>query len=169
MNDSQNTSPLPPSKSQRKRDMHALQDLGEQLISLNSRQLHDLPLPELLLTAINTAKAIKSHEARRRQLQYIGKLMRTVDAAPIQHALDALLNVQHQKVDQFHHLEQWRDRMLKEGDPAVNEFLQEFIKADRQQLRQLLRNAHKEETDGKPPIASRALFRYLRQLQEESK
>ncbi len=159
-----NTSPEEKSKSQLKREASALQELGEALVKLNASQFKTMPLPEHLRAAIVAARAITEHGAHKRQLQYIGKLMRDVDPAPIQKALDAFNNRSQQATTQFHQLERWRDRLLSEGDTALSEFLTEYPGADSQQIRQLLRNAAREVKVNKPPAAARALFRYLREV-----
>lgn len=157
-----------PSKSQRKREMHALQDIGEELVELAAAQLDKLPLPDKLRDAIDQCQQIRAHEARRRQLQFIGRLLRDVDAEPLQVALEQLR--QHAKLatQQHHQLERWRDRLIAEGDSALNELLQLHPTADRQQLRQLIRTAQKEAEQNKPPAAARELFRSLRDLLQGS-
>lgn len=158
------TSPEAKSKSQLKREANALQELGEALVKLNASQFNAITLPEHLRAAVVAARAITEHGAHKRQLQYIGKLMRDVDPTPIQQALDAFNNRSQQATTQFHQLERWRDRLLNEGDPALSEFLTEHPGADSQQIRQLLRNAAREAKANKPPAAARALFRYLREV-----
>lgn len=153
-----------PSKSQRKREMHALQDMGAELVELTASQLDELPLPESLRDAVAQCQKIRANEARRRQLQFIGRLLRDVDAEPIQHALELLRQNAKLAAQQHHQLERWRDRLIAEGDEALNELLQQFPDADRQQLRQLIRTAQKEAEQGKPPAAARELFRNLRGL-----
>jgi ribosome-associated protein len=169
MNTDDNTSPILPSKSQLKREMTALQKLGEKLVNLKPRQLHDIPLPEHLLLAIEAAQKISSHGAKRRQLQYIGKLMRSIDPEPIQTALDKLYSGQQHETHEFHDLEEWRTRLLTGDDAVINDFLEIYPNTDRQQLRQLLRNARKENEVNKPHGALKALFRYLREVQLGSK
>ena len=156
------------SKSQVKREMHQLRDLGAELVKLPKEQFDKFELPEKLTDAILEAKRIHKHGALKRQLQYIGKLMREVDAEPIQQQLDTLLGHSRQAAQQLHHIERWRDRLLSEGDPALEELVAQHPEVDRQYLRQLLRNAHKETLDNKPPKSARALFRYLRDLLEEA-
>lgn len=158
------TNPEAKSKSQLKREANALQELGEALVKLNASQFNAITLPEHLRAAVVAARAITEHGAHKRQLQYIGKLMRDVDPTPIQQALDAFNNRSQQATTQFHQLERWRDRLLNEGDPALSEFLTEHPGADSQQIRQLLRNAAREAKANKPPAAARALFRYLREV-----
>lgn len=155
------------SKSQLKRESSAIQRLGEELVEMNPAEVAKLPLPENLLAAIEAARHIRHHSARRRQLQYIGKLMRNIDSDPIRAALDAKALEQRQQTAHFHRIESWRDRLIEDGDEALADFLDAHPAADRSRLRQLLRNAQSERT--KQPLgnkASRALFRYLRELME---
>ena len=154
--------PEGPSKTQRKQEMHALQDIGEQLVELNKTRLAQLNLPETLLDAVVEAKRLTKHEAIRRQMQYLGKLMRTVDVEPIQAKLDEWNNVTRAHSAKFHQIEHWRDRLLKEEN-ALNELLAEHPRTDIQQVRTLIRNAHKEAANNKPPKSSRVLFKLLRE------
>lgn len=154
------------SKSQRKREMHALQALGEELVELSVDQFKKIDLPEDLRIAILEARRIHQRGARKRQMQFIGRLMRNVDAAPIQEHLDTLRGHSQRAAQQLHNIERWRDRLLAEGDSALEELLQSYPHADVQNLRQLLRNANKEALANKPPSAARSLFRSLRELLE---
>ena len=156
-----------PSKSELKRRMLALQELGEQLVELNERQLAQVPVDdERLQQAIREARQIRSNSARRRHLQFIGKLMRDIDPEPIRRALDNMHQRRQQDADAFHHLEQLRDDILKAGPAGIELAIQQWPQADRQQLRQLLLQHQREQQKGKPPAASRKLFRYLRELQQ---
>lgn len=154
------------SKSQLKRDATALQKIGEELVKLREAQLDKIPLPDFLREAVDTARRITSHGARRRQLQYIGRLMREVDPAPIRQALDTLQGTGREAAAQFHRLERWREELITKGDAALGELLTEYPQADSQHLRQLIRNARREQEHGTPKGAGRALFRYLRELTE---
>lgn len=154
------------SKSQRKREVTALQDLGEELLRLNPAQLEQIPLPENVRNAIEEALKMNAHGALRRQKQYIGKLMRNADAAPIQAALEAIKEHGHTSAARFRELERWRDRLLTEGDAAISAFIETHPHADRTRLRALARNAHSEQTRGEAPKSARMLFRYLRDLTE---
>jgi ribosome-associated protein len=154
-----------PSKSQRKRDMDALQDIGAELTELNAQQLDSIELPESLREAVLEARAMKHNEARRRQVQYIGKLMRQVDPAPIRAKLDGFLSVSAEHTAQLHHIERWRERLL--ADPkSVAEFIAAYPEADSQQLRTLLRNTAEERARAKPPKHFRALFQMIKGLVE---
>jgi ribosome-associated protein len=156
-----------PSKSALKRRMHALQQLGETLTRLSDRQLQQIPIAsERLRKAIEEARAIRSHSARRRHLQFIGKLMRDVDAGPIESALQSLDRQRQDSARAFHRLERLRDDILAAGPQGVELALDHWAQADRQLLRQLILQHQRETRQEKPPAASRRLFRYLRELQE---
>ena len=152
------------SKSQLKRDAHALLELGKKLVQLDKGLLAKIPLPDNLLEAINSARKIRQHGALKRQLQYIGKLMRKTDAEPIQAAYEAVTSHIHADTRQLHKIENWRDRLLGDGDQALGELLDHYPHADRQHLRQLMRSAKKEQERSKPPRAARELFQYLKAL-----
>ena len=154
----------PVSKSQRKREAHALQALGESLVKLNKSALAQIPLSDDLRNAIDEARRLHQHGALKRQLQYIGKLMRQCDIEPIRSAYDKVTNSYREDVEQHHELEQWRDRLLSDGDPALEKLLLEHPELDRQHVRQLIRTSHKEAANAKPPKAARELFRYLREI-----
>jgi len=149
------------SKSQRKREMTALQDMGEELVKLARGRLEKFDLPEPLLNAILEAQRLSSHGAIRRQMQYIGKLMRDVEIEPIAEQLAALRGESTAAKAEFHALERWRARLI-EDDQSLGAWLSAHPDADAQQIRQLIRNARKEAAEGKPPKSSRALFRLLR-------
>jgi ribosome-associated protein len=157
----------PPSKSARKRHMLSLQAIGESLLDLNDKQLAQMPIDdERLLVALREARLIRSKNARKRHLQFIGKLMRDIDPLPIQDALLQLDNARQQTTAAFHHLEQLRADVLEAGLNGVELVMARFPTADRQQLRQLVLQHQKEMEQQKPPAASRKLFRYLKDLQE---
>lgn len=157
-----------PSKSQRKRDMTALQDLGAELVELNDEQLAAVALPENLHDAVVEAKHCRTHEARRRQLQYIGKLMRHVDAGPIRARVDGFKVAGREHTMRLHRAERWRDRLLDEPD-ALAEFLAAQPAADAQRLRALIRNTQHERASGQPPRSYRALFRLIRDVLDEER
>ncbi|MFS1522528.1 ribosome biogenesis factor YjgA [Microbulbifer sp. 2304DJ12-6] len=153
---------LSKSKTQIKKEMHELQRLGEQLTELSKARLAKVPMGETLREAIMTFARIKSNEARRRQMQYIGKLMRSAD----HQAISAVLN-RFKERDQRHlpfekMAEDWRNRLLGEGTGTQGDFFNQYPDVDHQQLRQLLRDASREIKNGKPPTNQRKLFRYLR-------
>src|SRR3972149_6124030 len=150
------------SKTRRKKDMLALQDVGAQLVELNEQQLESMQLPEALLEAVQEARRLTKHEARRRQMQYIGRLMRDIDAAPIRDRIEERLGQGREHTAQLHALERWRDELLA-ADPALARFLQEHPGADSQKLRTLIRNARREQSAASPPKSYRELFRALRE------
>ncbi len=156
----------PPSKSSRKRDMQALQDLGEQLVALSPERLKKVPLPETLYEAIRAAQGFKM-EARRRQLQYIGKLMRKIDPEPIQAQLDIFAGNSAAEVAKMHRLERLREQLL-DDEQTIGTIAETWPGADLQYLRTLRRNALKEREAAKPPKSFREIFRVLRELQEAS-
>lgn len=156
-----------PSKSQRKRDMTALQELGEKLAALAPDALKKMPLDEHLLNTLLQAQKMAQREARRRHLQLVGKLMRNADIEAIQQAYDNAQSGSREAARALHELEQWRARLLKEGDKAVGEALQVFPGVEAQQLRQLIRDAKREAEQQKPLVAARKLFQYLKQYQTQ--
>ena len=161
------TPETPVSKTRRKKDMHALQALGEALIELTATQLSALQLPERLADAIEEAKRIPGFEARRRQMQYIGRLMRDIDASAIAAYLERLSHDRHRGNSHHLELERWRNRLLAE-DQALTELAEASPGLDMRQLRTLIRNARNEQARNQPPRASRALFRLLREILPES-
>lgn len=153
------------SKSEIKRDAEELKRLGAELVELGKNSLDKIPLDEDLRVAIELAQRIKK-EGRRRQLQLIGKMLRTRDEDPIRQALDKLKNRHNQQVALFHKLEQLRDRLIEQGDDVMAEVINLYPQADRQQLRSMIRNAQKEKASNKPPKSARQIFQYLRELAE---
>jgi ribosome-associated protein len=149
---------LLPSKTRRKKDMLALQDLGTALVGLDPAKLSMLSLPEPLAEATAEARSITRHEARRRQLQYVGRLMRDIDPAPIRAALQRMASTPHAQRVAFAAAERWRDRLI-EDDEALTEFLAEHPAVDPGELAGLVREAREERTNGRPPHKFRALFR----------
>jgi ribosome-associated protein len=150
----------PPSKTRRKQAMHELQDLGAELVELDPRIVAKLDLPERLADAIHEARGITKHEARRRQLQFVGRLMRDVDPAPIRAELARLAGVDHAERAHFAAAEGWRDRLLAH-DEAVAAFAAAFAGVDAVELAALVRDARAERASGRPPHRFRALFRLI--------
>jgi ribosome-associated protein len=151
------------SKTRRKKEMHALQDLGEELVALNPGQLAELELPDTLYDAVIEAGKIKKFEARRRQMQYIGRLMREVDPAPIRDKLEKWRGNSRRHRARLQLVERWRERLLA-NESAIMEFLQTYPQADEKHLRILIRNTQHEAATGKPPRSFRALFHKLQEL-----
>lgn len=152
---------LPPSKSRRKRDMIELQSLGEALVDLPEDQLRRIDLPDVLREAVVEARRIHAFGALRRQLQFVGKVMRDIDPAPIRLQLDALRGVSAKHIAWMHTLERWRVRLLAD-DAATGEWIASYPATDTQRLRTLIRNARQEREAGRPPRAFRELFQMLR-------
>ena len=149
-----------PSKSQRKREMTALQALGASLLELSPSELARIDLPESLRAAIAEMGRIGSHEARRRQLQYIGRLMRHVDPGPLREAIGNATGESKQSVALMHRCERLREALLAD-DAALDAVLAELPGADVQQLRATIRAARRERDDGRPPKQARQLYRWL--------
>ena len=149
-----------PSKSQRKREMTALQDLGESLLRLTAAELARVDLPEALREAIGEMARIGSHEARRRHRQYIGKLMRQVDPEPLRAAIEDATGESKQAVALMHRCERLRDALLAD-DAALEAVLAELPDADVQQLRATIRATRREHSEGRPPRHARQLYRWL--------
>ncbi|WP_372682935.1 ribosome biogenesis factor YjgA [Desulfosarcina sp.] len=155
---------LEKSRTRLKKEATALQKLGEKLVLLSDDQLGRMSLPARLMEAIQTVRAIKSHGARRRQLQYIGSLMRSVDAEPIEQALLAIEQGAYAQAQSFHRIEAWRDQLIEGDDDVLKDILDAFPDADRRRLGQLVRSARKEKEKDAPPKSARNLFRYLKTL-----
>lgn len=151
-----------PSKTRRKQAMHDLQDLGCALVALDARRVAELDLPERLVDAIAEARGIQAHEGRRRQLQYIGKLMRDVDPAPIRAALERWAAGTTEDHARFAEVERWRDAFIAD-DGALARFAAVHPGADHAALAALVRDARAERARGGPPHRYRALFRALRE------
>jgi ribosome-associated protein len=157
-----------PSKSARKRHSDDLQALGEALIALPQSEFDALPLPENLRDAVTLARRITAHGGLYRQKQYIGKLMRKIDAEPIRTALNARQDRHRLATMYFRRLEQWRDRIIREGRPALDQFASEcsneIAPATLTALAALADQAGREQREKLPPHASRELFRQLRDV-----
>jgi ribosome-associated protein len=154
----------PVSKTRRKREMIELQSLGAALVGLPEGQLDQMQLESALRQAVLDARRITSHEAKRRQLQYIGRLMRDLDAEPIRAQLAAIDGRSAQAAAAHRRLEAWRERLLAD-DAALTHFATEHPRADLQEIRSLIRSARKEQQEGKPPRAYRELFRVLKTIE----
>ena len=151
------------SKSEIKRDAEDLKQLGEKLVNLTKANLTKVPLDDSLKDAIELAQRLQK-EARRRQLQYIGKLLRSIDAEPIREALEKIENKHNQQQAMLHKLEILRDELVTKGDAALTDLLNEHPSADRQQLRNVIRAAQKEKEQNKPSKAYREIYQILKTL-----
>lgn len=155
---------LPKSRTQKKKEDRALQKLGEELLTVSVDQLVDIEMPQELAEAVRLGRKMTRHGARRRQLQYIGALMRQVDVTPIRMALANIRQGDYQKVLLFKKLEGWRDALLEGDLMVVEDILHQCPTAERQHLMQLVRNARKANGTSNATRPSRMLFRYLRQI-----
>ena len=155
------------SRTQRKREALDLQKMGERLVNLDPGDLATIPLPTELAEAIALWRRIRSHEARRRQLQFIGKLMRRIDLEPIADALNRIDGTSAQARYAFHQLESWRDRLIEENE-ALTEYLSAHPQADRQALRHQIARVRKAADESQRRTQSRALFRLLRSFEAAS-
>ena len=151
------------SKSEIKRDAEDLKQLGEKLVNLTKANLTKVLLDDSLKDAIELAQRLQK-EARRRQLQYIGKLLRSIDAEPIREALEKIENKHNQQQAMLHKLEILRDELITKGDAALTDLLNEHPSADRQHLRNLIRAAQKEKEQNKPSKAYREIYQILKTL-----
>lgn len=159
-----------PSKSQRKREMTALQKTGEQLVNESADRIKRTPMPENLREAILECQRIRNHEGRRRQLQYIGKIMRSLDEeaiATINRTIESWRGLSKADTLLMHALENQREKLLAD-ERALTEFLHKYPQADIQQLRTLIRNVKKETAANKPPKAYREIYRLLKQIMTAS-
>lgn len=159
-----------PSKSQLKREMTSLQKLGEELVSQPKDRVKRVPMPEDVREVILECQKIKDHEGRRRQMQYVGKKMRTLDEdeiAAIQRVLDSWKGASKAETAAMHALERRREKLLAD-DNALTDLKGQHPDIDVQQLRTLIRNARKEQAENKPPKAYREIFQILKELQTKS-
>lgn len=160
--------PRPPSRSQMKRDSSALQVLGGKLADLPDSALKRLALPQRLEEAIRDYKKLTRHEAKRRQLQFIGALMRETDTEPLARAVEDMEAGNRTQAREFHEIEAWRAALLTGDESGLEEMLSAVPEQDRAELRSrirtLARNARAEAEKNKPPRSARTLFRLLRDL-----
>ena len=158
--------PLGPSRSQQRRDALDILKLAETLAGMSEAELARVPLDDDLREEVRRTHAVTSHIARKRQNQFLAKQMRKLDAESVEairYALSVDREKAHRETAAMHRLETWRERLLAEGDDALAGFIAEHPSADRQRLRQLVRNALAERRADKPPHAFRELFRALRE------
>jgi ribosome-associated protein len=154
------------SRTQLKKEAVALQEMGAKLTRLSRDQLSHMDLPTELMAAIEAFWEMKSHGARRRQLQYIGSVMRDVDVTRIEQGLLEIEQGAYRQARAFHRLESWRDRLVDGDDGLMETILAAHPHADRQRLGQLVRSARKAKAKNEPPKSARNLFRYLRKISE---
>ena len=152
------------SKSQIKRELLELQDLAERLVGLKSEIWDKFSFSETMNSALEESRRIKSRNAMRRHIRRLAKLLREEDVEQVRDLFQRMDSDHLEDTRRFHRLERWRDRLIDEGDDALNELLDACPNADRQHLRQLMRAGVKEKLQGKSPAAQRKLFKYLREL-----
>lgn len=161
----------PKSKQQQKRDAEAVQVIGKELVNLPESQLKEafdkLDLSDNLREALLACRSIKSHGAHRRQLQYIGKLMRSMDVEPVKKLLAEFKRGGQAEAAQLHRIEHWRDRLITEGEAAFNELQKTYPRMNPKQLLKLIATASRESAQNQPPRAARLLFKYLRELMQD--
>ncbi len=160
-----------PSKSEAKRQSNALQKLGEALVEAPRDRVKKVPMPEDVLDAILECQKITNHEGRRRQMQFVGKKMRTLDeneVALIQKAIDSWKGASKAETSAMHALERRREKLLTD-DNALTALLSDAPHLDVQHLRTLIRNARKEQAENKPPKAYREIFQILKQLEADKR
>ena len=155
---------LEKSRSQLKREATALQRMGTRLAALSPDQLNRMQLPGALRDAIAALGKMTSHGARRRQRQYIGSLMRTIDTIPVEQALLEIEQGAYRQAQTFRRIESWRDRLVDGDDKLMQTIVADHPDADRQRLGQLVRSARKEKAQQAPPRSARNLFRYLKEI-----
>lgn len=154
------------SKTQIKRELRALVELGERLTTVKADTLARLPLTDELRKALAEACKHTAHGARKRHMSFVGKLMRDQDLDAIHAVLDQIDSSSRQYNERFHALERWRDRLIDGNDEDLERFVNEYPDTDRQQLRSLIRHAQHEKARNKPPAAARKVFKYIRDLDE---
>ena len=154
------------SKTQIKRELHALQDLGARLTTLKPDLIARLPLTDGLRKALAEAPKHTANAAKKRHVQFIGKLMRDQDIEAILALIDQVDSSTREYNERFHALERWRDRLIAGDDATLESFVADYPEADRQHLRSLIRHAQHEATRNKPPSAARKIFKYIRDLDE---
>lgn len=159
-----NSEDLEKSRTRLKKEAEALQKIGARLATLSDEQLRRINLPTSLIEAVTAIRTMRSHGARRRQLQYIGALMRHVEVSSIEQALMEIDQGAYRQAQEFQRIERWRDRLVDGDDEVFTEIQERFPRVNRQRLGQLVRSARKERQNNKPPKSSRNLFRYLRAL-----
>jgi ribosome-associated protein len=156
-----------PSKSQLKRESHHMVDVGEEILKLSGEDIRSLQLPDELDAAIATALKIKSRSGLKRQRLYIGKLLRSMDSEAIESQLRKIQHRHDTNTAQFKRLEKWRDSLVDNDKQTLNDVIAHFPDIDRQHINQLIRAANQEKQRGKTPTASRKLFKYLRDMEQQ--
>jgi ribosome-associated protein len=155
-----------PSKSQLKRDSQHMIDVGEEILKLSREDIQSLQLPDELNEAVSSALKIKSRSGLKRQRLYIGKLLRSMDSEDIETQLKKIQHRHDTNTAHFKRLEKWRDSLIDNDKTTLDQVISYYPEIDRQHINQLVRAAHREKQQDKPPAASRKLFKYLRELED---
>lgn len=155
-----------PSKSQLKRDSQHMIDVGEEILKLSREDMQSLQLPDELNEAVSSALKIKSRSGLKRQRLYIGKLLRSMDSEDIETQLKKIQHRHDTNTAHFKRLEKWRDSLIENDKTTLDQVISYYPEIDRQHINQLVRAAHREKQQDKPPAASRKLFKYLRELED---
>lgn len=154
------------SKTQKKKEASSLQDLGRKIVALSEEQIKGMGLPVELYDAVLCARTIRSRSALRRQMQFIGALMRRLDAAPVQEALRNIERGITMDTARFKEIERWRDGLIAGNEKLLEEIAGKYPTAEPRHILQLVQNARMERDAGKPPSAYRSLFRYLKKISQ---
>ncbi len=165
MRDDENEQFDEPSRSQRRRDALGVLELAEKLVAMTASQLKRVPLEESILDAVKDAQRITSHIAHKRQVHFLAKKLRKIeDLDPIRAVVDQPIEERRKETAELHLIEDWRKRLIEEGDDALNQLVAQFPAADRHHLRQLVRQAHLEIKTSRAPSAQRSLFQVVKGL-----
>lgn len=164
MPESEKQLPDEESRTHRKNEMLALQDLGKTLTRLTETQLDKMPISDDMKAIIRTYNTLKTNESKRRHMQYIGKMMRTIDAEAVKKSIEIVQRDNAVQVDKFHDVEAWREQLILEGDDGLQKLMTQYPDIDRQQVRQLIRKAQHDRKQEKKTGGELALFRFLRDL-----
>ena len=154
------------SRAQLKREMKALQTLAERLMGLKQAQWQTMGFSLSLMEALEESTRIKNQNALRRHSKRVARLLSEEDTSKLEQLLKRMDDKDFQDKEAFHRLEQWRERLITQGDDALQKLLDDYPKADRNRLRQLIRASKKERESDKTPVAQRKLFKYIRELSE---
>lgn len=157
---------LGPSKTQLKREAQALLDIGKKLLELKDAELARIPMTDELRKEVMQGRGIKAFAARKRHLKFLGRLLREQDSEAVVAAVTEIEAARNGETVQFHRMEKWRDRLMEEGDGAMQEWINTYPDSDWRKLRDVLRQARKEHDQGKPPTAFKQLFRLIRETME---
>lgn len=156
------------SRTSRKKDCEDVLELGESILALTKDELSQINMDEELQHAFEEGQRITSHGALKRQKHYIAKLMRSRDIEPLAAQLKLVLHKHDIHSAAFKRMEKWRDTVIADGDNGINAFMEEYPHADRHHMRQLVRNVANEQKKNKPPASFRAIFKYIREVVDQS-